>query len=151
MDSVTTRFTATSGWTALLYNIRMIKDTIKTYIYNILYSIYYTQYTFDIWYTVLYIYTYKHICAHVRLCLHMHIHNIESIIFINMLHPCDSHRPGWVFSKIQELFSFQQDVAATKKNPMCWLRRAEAEKHIMTWNWYPWTPTTHGNMKVYSP
>ena len=25
----------------------------------------------------------------------------------------------------QELFSFQQDVAATKKNPMCWLRRAE--------------------------
>ena len=37
--------------------------------------------------------------------------------------------PGFnVFSKIQELFSFQQDVAATKKNPMCWLRRAEAEK-----------------------
>mmetsp|Transcript_41266 Transcript_41266/g.76785 ORF Transcript_41266/g.76785 Transcript_41266/m.76785 type:complete len:499 (-) Transcript_41266:46-1542(-) len=26
---------------------------------------------------------------------------------------------------IKELFSFQQDVAATKKNPMCWLRRAE--------------------------
>ena len=26
----------------------------------------------------------------------------------------------------EELFSFQQDVAATKKNPMCWLRRAEA-------------------------
>eukprot|EP00438_Fugacium_kawagutii_P013074 Skav213375 [mRNA] locus=scaffold797:96267:109169:+ [translate_table: standard] len=30
------------------------------------------------------------------------------------------------FNSGQELFSFQQDVAATKKNPMCWLRRAEA-------------------------
>ena len=52
---------------------------------------------------------------------------------------------GWVFSRIQELFSFQQDVAATKKNPMCWLRRAEAEQN-MTGNLVPLnTPTTHGN------
>ena len=31
----------------------------------------------------------------------------------------------------QELFSFQQDVAATKRNPICWLRRAEAA--LSTW------------------
>lgn len=53
-----------------------------------------------------------------------------------------------MFSKIQELFSFQQDVAATKKNPMCWLRRAEAEQNIETG--VPLGPKkTHGKMKVF--
>ena len=68
-------------------------------------------------------------------CIFSHMYHDISIytqyrmhlLYINML---KLHRipiaPGGVFSKIQELFSFQQDVAATKKNPMCWLRRAEA-------------------------
>eukprot|EP00440_Ansanella_granifera_P015029 gb/GFBE01016336.1/.p1 GENE.gb/GFBE01016336.1/~~gb/GFBE01016336.1/.p1 ORF type:complete len:505 (+),score=162.63 gb/GFBE01016336.1/:1-1515(+) len=31
---------------------------------------------------------------------------------------------------IKELFSFQQDIAGTKKNRLCWLRRAEEEEEV---------------------
>ena len=135
-------------WTALLYNIRMIKDTSKSlniYLYTYIYMWYIhdihmiSDIQFDI-----YIYIYTHIYTHVRLRVHIHTQYRIFLIYINML---KIHRwtGGWVFSRIQELFSFQQDVAATKKNPMCWLRRAEAEQN-MTGNLVPLnTPTTHGN------
>ena len=98
------------------------------YIYTYTYIYICGIYTIYIWYLIyslIYIYMY----THVRLRVHIHTQYRIFLIYINML---KIHRwtGGWVFSRIQELFSFQQDVAATKKNPMCWLRRAEAEQNM---------------------